>query len=86
MEGGILVHFTPKGPGLAPRDFHIFGPMKEALRRKRRRFSSDEEVIGTVQNCLKTQPKKKKHFLNELTNLRKAGKGALKSKGNYVEN
>jgi hypothetical protein len=30
----------------------MFGPMKEALR-----FSSDEEVIGAVQNWLKTQPK-----------------------------
>jgi hypothetical protein len=35
--------------------FHIFGTMKEALRG--RRFSSDEEVIGAVQNWLKTQPK-----------------------------
>jgi hypothetical protein len=34
--------------------FHIFGPMKEAL--TGRRFSSDEEVIGAVQNWLKTQP------------------------------
>jgi hypothetical protein len=33
----------------------MFGPMKEALRG--RRFSSDEEVIGKMQNCLKTQPK-----------------------------
>jgi hypothetical protein len=29
-------------------DFRMFGPMKEALRGKR--FSSDEEVIGAVQN------------------------------------
>jgi hypothetical protein len=32
MEGAILVHFTPKGPDLAPSDFYMFGPMKEALR------------------------------------------------------
>jgi hypothetical protein len=32
----------------------MFGPVKEALRG---RFSLDEEVIGTVQNWLKTQPK-----------------------------
>jgi len=55
MEGAILVHFTPKGPDLAPSDFHMFGPMKEALRG--RRFSSDEEVIGMVHDWLKTQPK-----------------------------
>jgi hypothetical protein len=35
----------------------MFDPMKEGLRR--RRFSSDE-VIGAMQNWLKTQPKKKK--------------------------
>jgi hypothetical protein len=34
--------------------------MKEALRG--RKFSCDEEVIGTVQNWLKTQPKKKTFF------------------------
>jgi hypothetical protein len=57
MEGAILVHFTPKGPDLAPSNFHMFGPMKVALRG--RRFSSSEEVIGAVQNRLKTQSKKK---------------------------
>jgi hypothetical protein len=31
----------------------MFGPMTEAVRG--RRFSSDEEVIGAVQNWLKTQ-------------------------------
>jgi hypothetical protein len=55
MEGEILVHFTPKGPDLTPSDFRMFGPIKEALRG--RRFSSEEEVIGVVQNWLKTQPK-----------------------------
>jgi hypothetical protein len=44
--GVILVHFTLKSPDLAPSDFHMFGPMKEAL--IGRRFSSDEEVIGAV--------------------------------------
>jgi hypothetical protein len=33
----------------------MFGPMKEAVRGGR--FSSDDEVIGAVQNWLKTQPK-----------------------------
>jgi hypothetical protein len=54
MESVILVHFTPKGPDLATSDFHTFGSMEEAL--KGRRFSSDEEVIGEVQNWLKKQP------------------------------
>jgi len=46
--GAIFVHFTPKDPDLHPSDFHMFGPMKEVL--KGRRFSSDDEVIGAVQN------------------------------------
>jgi hypothetical protein len=41
----------------------MFGSMKEAVRR---RFSSDEEVIGMVQNWLKIQSK---NFLTELKNL-----------------
>jgi hypothetical protein len=50
------------------RKLPYFGSMKEALRG--RRFSSDEEVIGAVQNWLKTQPKKKKtFFLTDLKNL-----------------
>jgi hypothetical protein len=36
--------------------FHTFGLMKEALRG--RRSSSDEEIIGAMQNWLKMQPKK----------------------------
>jgi hypothetical protein len=55
MAGTILVHFTPKGSDLALSDFHMFGPMKDALRGTR--FSSDEEVIGAVQNWLKMRPK-----------------------------
>jgi hypothetical protein len=41
----------------------MFGPMKEALRE---RFSSDEEIIGAVQNWLKTQRKKCFFFLMDL--------------------
>jgi hypothetical protein len=41
-------------------DSHIFGPMKEALRG--RRFSSDEEVIGAVQNWLKM---KQRNFFSD---------------------
>jgi hypothetical protein len=48
MEGAILIFFTPKSPDLSPSDFHMFGPMKEALRG--RRFSSDEEITRVVQN------------------------------------
>jgi hypothetical protein len=49
--------------------------MKEALRGK---VSSNEEVIGAVQNWLKTQPKK--IFVTELKNLN-AGTSSLKLTG-----
>jgi hypothetical protein len=45
----------------------MFGPMTEALRG--RRFSSYKEVIGAVQNWLKTQPKKKTFSVTELKNM-----------------
>jgi hypothetical protein len=48
--------FTPRVKISPPSDFHMFGPMREAIRG--RRFSSDEEVTGAVKNWLKTQPKK----------------------------
>jgi hypothetical protein len=53
----------------------MFGPMKEALRG---RFSCAEEVIGAVQNWLKTEPRKL-FFLTDLENLCNTGIGRLKS-------
>jgi hypothetical protein len=41
--------------------------MKEAVRG--RRFSSDEEVIGAVQNWLKTQPENVFFFLMDFKKL-----------------
>jgi hypothetical protein len=46
--------------------------VKEAVRR---RFSSDEEIIGAVQNWLKTQPKK----------LVKCWNRCFEVEGDYVE-
>jgi len=46
-------------PDLAPSDFHLFGPLKEALRG--RRFSrGDDDVKAAVHQWLRAQPK---HFL-----------------------
>jgi hypothetical protein len=60
-----------------PGDFQTFGPLEEAL--KGRRFSSDVEVVGAVQNWLKTQPKN--FFLTKLRNVRNAGTCSLKLRG-----
>jgi hypothetical protein len=61
-----VMEHPPYSPNHAPSDFHMFGPIKESLRE--RRFSSDEEVIGAVQNWLKTQPVVL--FLTELKRLK----------------
>jgi hypothetical protein len=42
-------------PDLAPSDFHLFGPLKEALRG--RRFSGDDDVKAAVHQWLCAQPK-----------------------------
>jgi len=43
-------------PDLAPSDFHLFGPLKNALRG--RRFScDDDDVKAAVHQWLRAQPK-----------------------------
>jgi hypothetical protein len=57
--------------------------MKEAVRG--RRFSSDEEVIGAVQNWLKTQPE---NFLADgikKKNLLKCWNRCVEVDGDYLE-
>jgi len=41
-----LLRHPPYSPDLGPSDYHIFGPLKEALRGCR--FTSDEEVKEAV--------------------------------------
>jgi hypothetical protein len=42
-------------PDLAPSDFHVFGPHKEAMEGKS--FRSDKEVQQVVHEWLRSQPK-----------------------------
>jgi histone-lysine N-methyltransferase SETMAR len=46
--GFEMMEHLPYSPDLDPSDFHMFAPVKKDLRR--RRYSSDEEVICAVQN------------------------------------
>jgi hypothetical protein len=62
----------------------MFGPMKEAIRR-RRRFSSDKEAIGAVQNWLKTEPKTFFFPPDGIKNLVKRWNRCVKVEGEYVE-
>jgi hypothetical protein len=56
------------------------GPMKEAV--KRRKFSSAEEVIGSVQNWLKTQKKK---IFGEIKKHVTRWNRCVEVQGDYVE-
>jgi hypothetical protein len=60
----------------------MFDPTKEALRG--RRFSSDEEVIGAVQNLLKRQ-QKNFFFLTELKKIMTRWNRCLEVEGDDVE-
>ena len=44
----------PYSPDLAPSDFHVFGPLKEAMGGKT--FRSDEEVQQAMREWLHSQP------------------------------
>ena len=52
-------------PDLAPSDYHLFGPLKNALRG--RRFSTDKEVQEAVHKWLRDQPKS--FFLERIRKL-----------------
>jgi hypothetical protein len=49
----VLEH-PPDSPDLAPSDYHLFGPLKDALRG--RHFASDEDVKEVVHAWLVAQP------------------------------
>jgi histone-lysine N-methyltransferase SETMAR len=54
LKSEVLAH-PPYSPDLAPSDYyHLFGPLKEALRG--RRFTSDQEVTEAVDAWLAAQP------------------------------
>ena len=50
----VMAH-PPYSPELAPSDYHLFGPLKEALRG--RRFISGQEVKEVEHAWLAAQPK-----------------------------
>jgi histone-lysine N-methyltransferase SETMAR len=45
----------PYTPDLAPSDFHLFGPLKQAMRGKS--FRNDKEVQQVVHEWLRSKPK-----------------------------
>jgi hypothetical protein len=67
-------------PDLAPSNFHLFGPLKNALRCHR--FADDDEVKEVVHDLLHNQSQN--FFQMVLRSLQTAGLNVLRSK-DYIE-
>lgn len=79
--GWEILDHPPYSPDLSPCDYHVFGPLKEALGGKR--FSTDDEVETFVRNWFRERPTE---FYN--TAIRKLPERWLKCstcEGDYLE-
>ena len=81
LKFDVMAH-PPYSPDLAPSDYHLFGPLKEALRG--RRFTSDPEVKEVVLAWLAAKPKT--FYSGASGSLCNDGPSALKSKGTMLKN
>ena len=68
-------------PDVAPSDYHLFGPLKDALRG--RRFTSDQEVKEAVHAWLAAQTKT---FSEGIRKLVQRWTKCDEKQGDYVEN
>jgi len=68
-------------PDLAPCNYHLFGPLKNAL--WGHRFSTDKEVREAVHKWLCDQPKT--FFLEGIRKLVDRSTKCIKKEGDYVE-
>jgi histone-lysine N-methyltransferase SETMAR len=53
LQWTVLPH-PPYSPDLAPSNYHLFSPLKDAVRGKK--FQGDEEVISEVKRLLRQRP------------------------------
>jgi histone-lysine N-methyltransferase SETMAR len=74
LKFDVMAH-PPYSPDLAPSDYHLFGPLKEALRG--RRFTSDRCVRGSLLS-------RKPSFLRASGSLCNDGP-SVEKQGDYVE-
>ena len=68
-------------PDLAPADFHLFGPLKEALRG--RRFSCDVDVNAAVHQWLRAQ--RKTFFADGIKKLVGRWEKCIAKQDDYIE-
>jgi len=76
----VLEHLA-YSPDLAPSDYHLFGPLKDALRGCR--FTSDEGVKKAVHEWLAAQPKT--FFSESIQKLLEHWNKCIAKHGDYVE-
>jgi hypothetical protein len=76
----VLPH-PPYSPDLAPSDFHLFGPLKDALRGTR--FEDDESVIRAVRTWLREQ--ETSWYREGMQALVSRWRKAVDGDGDYVE-
>lgn len=80
-HGWTTLPHPPYSPDLAPSDFHLFGPMKEALRGQR--FSTDGEVMTAVRSWLRSQPSS--FYEAGIEALIQRWTAAVDNRGDYIE-
>ena len=68
-------------PDLAPSDFHLFGPLKNAV--SGRRFAADDEVKEAVHDWLRSQPQT--FFSNGIKKLTDRWAKCIEMKGDNIE-
>jgi len=79
--GFTVLEHPAYSPDLAPSDYHLFGPLKDALRG--RRFTSDEGVKKAVHEWLAAQPKT--FFSEGIQKLLERWNKCIAKHGDYVE-
>lgn len=79
--GWETLDHPPYSPDLSPCDFHMFGPLKEALGGQR--FDSDAEVEAYVHNWLQTRPGS--FYMEGIGKLPIRWEKCVSKAGDYVE-
>lgn len=79
--GWETLEHPPYSPDLSPCDFHVFGPLKEALGGQK--FHSDNEVEAYVRNWLQTRPDS--FYVEGIKKLPIRWEKCVSKSGDYVE-
>jgi histone-lysine N-methyltransferase SETMAR len=80
MRWTVLPH-RPFYPDLAPSDFHLIGPLKDALRG--RRFADDDELKHSVREELRRLSKE--FYATGIQRLTQRWKNCVDNGGDFVE-